>query len=74
MDWIYWVAPAMVAIGVGLNRFNATLTAQTPAWSGTYSPHVIEWLTTAGILSGAFLVWLVAVRYLVHFDEETEHH
>ena len=74
MDWIYWVAPALVAIGVAMNRFNATLIGQSPPWAGSYSPHVMEWLTTAGILSGAFLVWLLAVRYLVHFDDAAEHH
>ncbi|HXF62355.1 MAG TPA: NrfD/PsrC family molybdoenzyme membrane anchor subunit [Caldilineaceae bacterium] len=61
-----WLAPLLVTAGVGLNRFNATLTAQTPPLgSSAYSPHPLEWLTTIGILAGAALVWLLAMRFLV---------
>jgi Ni/Fe-hydrogenase subunit HybB-like protein len=61
-----WLAPLLAAAGVGLNRFNATLTAQTPPLgSPAYSPHPLEWLATIGILSGAALVWLLAMRFLV---------
>ena len=54
-----------------LNRFNATMFAQTPP-PGTppYSPHPVEWLTTVGILAGAALAWYVAVRWLVIFEEK----
>lgn len=74
--WIYWVAPALVTLGIGMNRFNATLTAQTPPWVGLYIPHLMEWVSTIGILSGAFLAWLLAVRFLVRPTslDETETH
>lgn len=67
---VQWVAPLLVILGVGMNRFNATLTGQTPAWTNTwaYSPHLLEWLSTIGILSGVALVWYLAVRYLVKFE------
>jgi Ni/Fe-hydrogenase subunit HybB-like protein len=60
----------LILFGVLLNRFNATMFAQTPP-PGTppYSPHPVEWLTTIGILAGAALAWYVAVRWLVVFEE-----
>lgn len=75
-SWLYWVTPLIVALGVGMSRFNATLTAQAPPWSGIYTPHLMEWVSTIGILSGAFLVWLLAVRFLVRPAslEETSSH
>ncbi len=72
--WIFWVAPTLVALGVGLNRFNATLTAQTPPWVGLYSPHFMEWVSTVGILSGALLAWILAVRFLVRPTSLIEAH
>jgi Ni/Fe-hydrogenase subunit HybB-like protein len=67
---VQWVAPLLVILGVGMNRFNATLPGQTPPWSQTavYSPHFLEWLSTIGILAGVALVWYLAVRYLVNVD------
>lgn len=67
---VQWVAPLLVILGVGMNRFNATLTGQTPPWNQTavYSPHLLEWLSTIGILAGVALLWYLAVRYLVSFD------
>ncbi|MCC6170107.1 MAG: polysulfide reductase NrfD [Caldilineaceae bacterium] len=68
---VQWVAPLLVILGVGMNRFNATLTGQTPPWnqSAIYSPHLLEWLSTIGILSGVALVWYLAMRYLVKFEQ-----
>jgi Ni/Fe-hydrogenase subunit HybB-like protein len=63
--WVYWVAPMLVVFGVGMNRFNTTLAAQLPVWQGSYSPNLLEWVSTVGILAGALLLWLLAVRYLV---------
>lgn len=62
---VQWVAPSLVLLGVGLNRFNATMFAQPMLTSVTYSPHMLEWLSTIGILAGAALGWYVGVRYLV---------
>lgn len=73
MSWIYWIAPISVVVGVGLNRFNATLTGQSPLWPGQYTPHLMEWISTGGIIAGAFLAWLLAIRYLVHFDHAGHH-
>lgn len=66
-----WVAPLLVIIGVGMNRFNATLQGQTPPWteSWSYTPHILEWLSTIGIIAGAALVWYLAMRFLVRPDE-----
>ncbi len=74
MSWIYWVAPVCVTLGVGLDRFNATLTGQTAPWAGSYTPHLMEWISTGGIIAGAFLAWLLAIRYLVHFNSGSGHH
>jgi Ni/Fe-hydrogenase subunit HybB-like protein len=66
-----WLGLGLILFGVLLNRFNATMFAQTPP-PGTppYSPHPVEWLTTVGILAGAALAWYVAVRWLVIFEEK----
>ena len=59
------LAAGLVIGGVMLNRFDATLFAQTPTLTGfTYTPHILEWLTTVGILAAAALVWYVGVQYL----------
>ncbi len=63
-QWMYWVAPLCVVAGVGMNRFNSTLAAQLPVWQGEYSPNLIEWVSTLGILAGALFLWIIAVRYL----------
>lgn len=70
--WVYWVAPILVVLGVGMNRFNATLTGQSPAWSGVYTPHMLEWFSTLGILAAALLMWLLAVRFFAQFDESPQ--
>jgi len=71
---MWWLAPLLVVVfAIGLNRFNATLFAQInlPS-SATYTPHLLEWLSTFGILSAAALVWYVGMRLLVIFDSRAE--
>jgi Ni/Fe-hydrogenase subunit HybB-like protein len=54
----------LVVASVILNRFDATLFAQTPLQStGSYTPHMLEWVSTLGILAGAALAWYVIVRF-----------
>jgi len=60
-----WVVPLLVLFGVSLNRFNATMFAQPMPTAVVYSPHILEWLSTIGILAGAALGWYVGIRYLV---------
>jgi Ni/Fe-hydrogenase subunit HybB-like protein len=63
-------APLLVLAGVLLNRFNATLFGQVlPPDSSAYTPHILEWLSTIGILAAAVLAWMVCVRWIVR-DEE----
>jgi Ni/Fe-hydrogenase subunit HybB-like protein len=71
--WSCWLGVGLILFGILLNRFNATMFGQTPS-PGTppYSPHLVEWLTTLGILAGAALAWYVGVRWLVIFEPATE--
>lgn len=67
---VQWVAPALVLGGVLLNRFTITLWSQTSPIAGDqYVPSLMEWLTTAGILSAAGLAWYICVRWLVSFEK-----
>lgn len=72
--WSQWLGAGLILFGVLMNRFNATMFAQTPP-PGTppYSPHPVEWLTTFGILAGAALAWYVGVRLLVIFEDKAGH-
>lgn len=63
--FVQWLAPVLVLLGVALNRFNATMFAQAMPTNVVYSPHILEWLSTIGVLAGATLGWYVGVRYLV---------
>lgn len=72
--WLYWTAPLLAILGVGMNRFNSTLAAQNPAWEGVYVPHLLEWVSTVGILAGALFLWLLAVRFLAQPTAEPHHH
>ncbi len=68
-----WLAPGLILFGVLLNRFNATMFAQTsPPGTPAYNPHPVEWLSTLGILAGAALVWYVSVRWLVSFAPDQD--
>jgi Ni/Fe-hydrogenase subunit HybB-like protein len=72
--WLYWTAPLLVVLGVGMNRFTSTLAAQNPAWEGLYVPSLLEWVSTIGILSGALFLWLLAVRFLARPNSAHAHH
>jgi Ni/Fe-hydrogenase subunit HybB-like protein len=61
-------APLLVLLGVLLNRFNATMFAQKLPEGVTYVPHLLEWLSTIGILSAAALVWWLGIRSLAIFE------
>ena len=65
-------APLLVLSGVLMNRFDATLFGQILPAGAAYSPHVLEWLSTIGILAAAVLAWMICVRFIVR-DEEHAH-
>jgi Ni/Fe-hydrogenase subunit HybB-like protein len=64
-----WGILLLILSGVMMNRFNATMYAQTLPPGTSYSPHIIEWLSTIGILAGVALVWYLGVRFLA-MDED----
>ncbi len=67
---VIWIAALLVLFGVLANRFSATLFAQTaPEWT-TYTPHIMEWLSTAGVLAGAALAWYLGIRYVIYREKE----
>jgi Ni/Fe-hydrogenase subunit HybB-like protein len=72
-SWAQWLAPMLALLGVGLNRFNATLIGQLPPVAGVYSPHLYEWLSTLGILAGAALVWGLGIRFVLR-PKTDDHH
>ncbi len=65
-------APLLVLSGVLMNRFDATLFGQILPAGAAYSPHVLEWLSTIGILAAVALAWMICVRFIVR-DEEHAH-
>lgn len=60
-----WCVPLLFVTGVTLNRFDATLFGQHTPAGAIYTPHLLEWASTLGIVAGAALVWYLGVRYLV---------
>jgi Ni/Fe-hydrogenase subunit HybB-like protein len=72
--WVSMVAPMLLLFGVMMNRFNATMFGQILPPGTTYSPSLIEWLSTIGIIGAAVMAWLLGVRFLAIFDNKTEHH
>ncbi len=70
-----WTGALLILAGVLLNRFNLTLFAQSPpAWAtAPYSPHLVEWLSTIGILTGVTLAWYLGVHYLAIFGSTEKH-
>jgi Ni/Fe-hydrogenase subunit HybB-like protein len=60
----------LLAGGVLLNRFNATLFAQVQPNGAVYNPAVVEWLSTFGVIAAAALAWLLAVRFLTVFEPQ----
>jgi Ni/Fe-hydrogenase subunit HybB-like protein len=69
-----WTVPLLVLLGVLMNRFNATMFAQSIPPGTSYTPHILEWLSTIGLLAGMVLVWLLAVKYLPIREEEAPGH
>lgn len=71
--WSQWLGAGLIMFGVLMNRFNATMFGQTPP-PGTpaYTPHLMEWLSTLGIIAGAMLAWYVGVKLLVIFEGKGE--
>jgi len=65
--------PVLVLFGVLLNRFNATMFMQVLPAGITYSPHILEWVSTIGILSAGVLIWWIGIRFLVIFDSKEGH-
>lgn len=67
---VIWTSTLLILFGVLVNRFSTTLFAQVaPTWT-TYSPHIMEWLSTIGILAGAALAWYLGVRYIIYNEKE----
>lgn len=72
--WGQGIGLLLILFGVFINRFNATLFAQTlPPGSGLYIPHIAEWLSTLGVIAGVTLVWYWGVRLLVTFESKPHH-
>lgn len=63
-----------LALATLVNRFSATLFAQTGVDVMAYTPHIAEWLSTIGVIAAAVLAWLLAVRYLTVFEPKTHAH
>jgi Ni/Fe-hydrogenase subunit HybB-like protein len=71
-SWSTYVGAGLILFGVLANRFNATLFGQVlPAGATSYTPHIIEWATTIGIISAALLAWYVGVRLLGIFESKS---
>ncbi|HQY92795.1 NrfD/PsrC family molybdoenzyme membrane anchor subunit [Caldilinea sp.] len=69
---VQWITPSLVLAGVLMNRFDATLYAQVVRTVGAvYTPHVLEWISTVGILAAALLAWIIGIRFFS--GDEAEH-
>lgn len=71
---IQWLAPILVLAGVLLNRFDATLTAQVVSTPAAYTPHLLEWISTIGILAAALMAWIIGVRFFSGEQAHEHHH
>lgn len=63
--WVHWIAPLSALLGVGMNRFNATLAAQSAPAGAFYSPSLLEWFSTLGIIAAGMLLWYLTVRFVM---------
>ena len=72
--WAPAVAAVLLLFGVMMNRFNATMFGQILPPGTTYTPHLLEWLSTIGIIGAGVMAWLLGVRLLAIFDHKAEHH
>ncbi|HRI56584.1 MAG TPA: polysulfide reductase NrfD [Anaerolineae bacterium] len=68
--WTPVIAPLLLLFGVMMNRFNATMFGQLLPANVNYSPHILEWLSTLGIIGAAVMAWLLGVRFLAIFEEK----
>src|SRR5450756_784355 len=69
-----WAGAILVVLGTLISRFDATLFAQTAPPGATYVPHVVEWMTTAGVVAAAALAWYLGARLLAVFEKPNGHH
>ena len=72
--WVSVAAPLLLLFGVMMNRFNATMFGQILPPGTTYTPHLLEWLSTLGIIGAAVMAWLLGVRFLAIFDDKSGQH
>jgi len=72
--WVPVVAPILMLFGVLMNRFNATMFGQILPPGASYSPHLLEWLSTLGVLAAGVLAWVIGIRLLVIFDSKYDKH
>lgn len=72
---VHWIVPILVLTGVLMNRFDATLYAQVVSASAPpYTAHVLEWISTVGILAAALLAWIVGIRFFGDHHSESSAH
>jgi Ni/Fe-hydrogenase subunit HybB-like protein len=69
---VQWLVPILVLAGVLMNRFDATLAAQVVSAQAAYTPHLLEWVSTVGILAAALMAWIIGVRFFSGSTELTE--
>jgi Ni/Fe-hydrogenase subunit HybB-like protein len=69
-----WAGAILVIVGTLISRFDATLFAQTAPPGATYVPHVVEWMTTIGVVAAAALAWYLGARLLAVFEKPSGHH
>jgi Ni/Fe-hydrogenase subunit HybB-like protein len=67
------IGAGLAALGLLVNRFDSTLFAQTPPSAATYVPHIVEWVTTIGIVAAAALVWYLGVKLLSVVESAKTH-
>ena len=67
-------AALLMLFGVLMNRFNATMFGQILPSGASYSPHLMEWLSTLGVLAAGVLAWVIGIRLLVIFDSKVDKH
>lgn len=63
-------AAGLILFGVLLNRFGTTMFGQMPPEGTAYTPHLLEWLSTLGVLAALAVVWYLGIRVLVIFDSK----
>ncbi len=74
------ITSLLAIVGVFMNRFNATLTAQAVnrftvqavTESASYTPSFVEYAVQIGVLAACVLAWYFAARFLPIFPETVE--